>query len=163
MWQSCTLQSENMGVLRHWKVGHGGVFLSENAMKIYQVLSIHKEEIQSRQAWQNYIETAFNVQRRMADWHFEMSQTWEDLVAAHEKWIIDYNYQKHFAHCKWKEKVAAFGRNTCRFLPPIARKVALPITNPEEILAVIPNEEGIRCHHLGNMLLCLSPSSGHTT
>ena len=79
---------------------HGGVFLSEKAMKIYQALSIHKEEIQSRQAWQNYIETAFNVQRRMADWYFEMSQTWEDLVAAHEKWILDYNYQKHFAHEK---------------------------------------------------------------
>jgi hypothetical protein len=41
--------------------------------------------------------------------------------------------------CKWKEKVAAFGRNTCRFLPRIARKGALPITHPEEILAVIPN------------------------
>src|SRR5215475_8820190 len=79
---------------------HGGVFRSEHAMKIYQLLGIQKEEIQSRQAWQNYIETAFNVQRRMADWHFEMSQTWEDLVAAHEKWIIDYNYQKHFAHEK---------------------------------------------------------------
>lgn len=79
---------------------HGGVFRSENAMKIYQTLGIQKEEIQSRQAWQNYIETAFNVQRRMADWYFEMSQTWDDLVAAHEKWIIDYNYQKHFAHEK---------------------------------------------------------------
>jgi hypothetical protein len=76
------------------------VFRSENAMKIYQTLGIQKEEIQSRQAWQNYIETAFNVQRRMADWHFEMAHTWEDLVAAHEKWIIDYNYQKHFAHEK---------------------------------------------------------------
>jgi transposase len=79
---------------------HGGVFRSEHAMKIYQTLSIQKEEIQSRQAWQNYIETAFNVQRRMADWYFEMAQTWEDLIAAHEKWIIDYNYQKHFAHEK---------------------------------------------------------------
>jgi putative transposase len=41
-----------------------------------------------------------NVQRRMADWYFETAQTWEDLVAAHEKWVRDYNYQKHFAHEK---------------------------------------------------------------
>jgi len=39
-----------------------------------------------------------NVQRRMADWHFETAQTDEDLLAAHEKWLRDYNYQKHVAH-----------------------------------------------------------------
>src|SRR6266568_1576734 len=33
-----------------------------------------------------------------------------------------------YASCKWKEKVAALGRDTCRFLLHIARKVALPIT-----------------------------------
>ena len=32
-----------------------------------------------------------NVQRRMADWAFEKAQTWEDLLAAHEKWMQDYN------------------------------------------------------------------------
>lgn len=36
----------------------------------------------------------------MADWHFEAAQSWEDLVAAHEKWLGDYNYQKHLAHEK---------------------------------------------------------------
>jgi len=36
----------------------------------------------------------------MADWHFELAHTWEDLVAAHEKWLRDYNYQKHLAHEK---------------------------------------------------------------
>jgi hypothetical protein len=41
-----------------------------------------------------------NVQRRMADWYFETAQTWEDLVATHEKWVRDYNYQKHLAHEK---------------------------------------------------------------
>jgi hypothetical protein len=30
--------------------------------------------------------------------------------------------------CKWKEKVAAFGTNTCRFLAHIVRKAALSIT-----------------------------------
>jgi hypothetical protein len=43
---------------------------------------------------------AFGVQRRMADWSFEKARTWEDLLAAHEKWIRDYNFQKHMAHDK---------------------------------------------------------------
>lgn len=38
------------------------------------------------------------VQRRMADWSFEKAQTWEDLLAAHEKWLRDYNFQRHMAH-----------------------------------------------------------------
>lgn len=41
-----------------------------------------------------------HVQRRMADWSFEKAQTWEDLLAAHEKWQRDYNFQKHMAHEK---------------------------------------------------------------
>ena len=34
----------------------------------------------------------------MGDWYFETAQSWEDLVAVHEKWVLDYNYQKHLAH-----------------------------------------------------------------
>lgn len=79
---------------------HGGVFLSHDAMHIYDAFGIRKEEIELRQAWQNYIETCFNVQRRMADWYFETAKTWEDLVATHEKWLRDYNYQKHMGHEK---------------------------------------------------------------
>jgi len=61
--------------------------------------------------------------------------------------------------CKWKEKVAALGRDTCRFLPQIVRKVALSITQHEEILAVIPNEEAIHCHHFERYdTLPVSPS-----
>jgi hypothetical protein len=41
-----------------------------------------------------------NVQRRMADWSFEKARTWEDLLAAHEKWMLNYNHQKHMAHEK---------------------------------------------------------------
>jgi hypothetical protein len=36
----------------------------------------------------------------MADWSFEKAQTWEDLLAAQEKWHKDYNFQKHLAHEK---------------------------------------------------------------
>src|SRR6266516_3124261 len=40
------------------------------------------------------------VQRRMGDWYFETAKSWEDLVAAHKKWVLDYNFQKHLAHEK---------------------------------------------------------------
>jgi hypothetical protein len=41
-----------------------------------------------------------NVQRRMGDWYFETAKSWEDLLAVHEKWVLDYNFQKHLAHEK---------------------------------------------------------------
>ena len=44
------------------------------------------------------LEAAFGVQRRMADASFEKAQTWEDLLAAHDTWMRDYNFQKHMAH-----------------------------------------------------------------
>lgn len=53
--------------------------------------------------WDDQREEQFhiiNVQRRMADWSFEKAQTWDDLLAAHEKWMRDYNIQKHLAHEK---------------------------------------------------------------
>jgi hypothetical protein len=40
----------------------------------------------------------FNVQRRMADWHFARARTWADLVAAHDRFVEDYNRQPHWAH-----------------------------------------------------------------
>ncbi len=40
---------------------HGGVFLDHRARHIYQALSIQKEEIEKRQSWQNYIESALYV------------------------------------------------------------------------------------------------------
>ncbi len=45
-----------------------------------------------------YIETAFNVQRRMADWDFTQATTWADLLAVHDQWVVNYNYQDHWAH-----------------------------------------------------------------
>jgi hypothetical protein len=40
---------------------HGGVFLSHEARQIYNTFGMRKEEIELRQAWQNYIETALYV------------------------------------------------------------------------------------------------------
>lgn len=57
----------------------GSVFLSHDARKIYEALGIEKQQIKKGKPYQNYIEAAFGVQRRMADWSFEKAQTWEVL------------------------------------------------------------------------------------
>jgi hypothetical protein len=64
----------------------GTVFLAKGARRVYDGLSIQKAEIERRQPRQNYIETTFNIQHRMADWDFGRAQTWEELVASHDQW-----------------------------------------------------------------------------
>jgi hypothetical protein len=34
----------------------------------------------------------------MTDWHFAHAKTWTELVASHDKFVADYNYQIHRAH-----------------------------------------------------------------
>jgi len=34
----------------------------------------------------------------MADWHFAKATTWAELLAVHDQWVVDYNYQVHWAH-----------------------------------------------------------------
>jgi putative transposase len=48
----------------------GSIFISNRAKRIYRALGITKYEIEKDKPWQSYLETAFNIQRRMADWHF---------------------------------------------------------------------------------------------
>ncbi len=76
----------------------GAVFRAKHAHTIYAALGIRKEQIDKGQAWQNYIESLFRVQQRMADYHFERATTWEELLEAHAHWVAAYNYQDHFAH-----------------------------------------------------------------
>ncbi len=76
----------------------GGVFRAKQAQGIYTALGITKLEIAARQPWQSYIETQFNVQRRMADWHFALATSWEELLRVHDQWVVDFNYQVHWAH-----------------------------------------------------------------
>ncbi len=76
----------------------GGVFRAKQARQVYASLGITKLEIAARQPWQSYIETQFNVQRRMADWHFTRAETWEELLRVHDRWVVDFNYQVHWAH-----------------------------------------------------------------
>src|SRR5437763_7156375 len=61
-------------------------------------LESRRKRYKKGRPYQNYIEAAFGVQRRMADWSFEKAHTWEDLLAAHDKWMKDYNFQRHLAH-----------------------------------------------------------------
>jgi hypothetical protein len=78
----------------------GSIFLAKQAQRLYGALGIQKAQIKLRRPWQNYIETMFNVQRRMADWNFAQAQSWEELVASHDQWVTDYNTQEHWAHQK---------------------------------------------------------------
>lgn len=76
----------------------GGIFRSDRAKAIYEDLGIHKEQIERRQPWQSYIETAFNVQRRMADYFFTRAESWEQLLEEHDLWLERYNTHRHEAH-----------------------------------------------------------------
>lgn len=61
-------------------------------------LGVVKHEIARRQAWQNYIEANFGIQRRLADWGFAHAGTWPELLAVHDHWVTEHNYQDHYAH-----------------------------------------------------------------
>jgi len=76
----------------------GGIFRSDRAKAVYRALNIEKEEIERGQAWQSFIETDFNVQRRMADFYFARAESWEELVAEHDLWLERHNTQRHKAH-----------------------------------------------------------------
>jgi transposase InsO family protein len=76
----------------------GSVFLSNRAKAVYAKLGVSKEEIEKGRPWQNYSETTFGIQRRMADWHFGRAESWAELAEAHDRFVLDYNAQEHFAH-----------------------------------------------------------------
>ncbi len=75
-----------------------GLFRATQAQAIYSSLGITKKEIERGQPWQSYIETAFNTQRRMADFYFAKAESWPELVEVHDRFVAEYNTQKHFAH-----------------------------------------------------------------
>jgi transposase InsO family protein len=83
---------------------NGSIFKAKQAMQIYEQLGIRKEFIAKRQPWMSYIETTFNIQRRMADFHFNKAKTWEDMRVEHDRWVADYNYQVHWAHRHREDK-----------------------------------------------------------
>lgn len=78
----------------------GAIFYCKHAMDVYTALLIRKDRIDKKQAWQNYIETHFNIVRRMADAKFADAMSWEQMIEIHRKWMQDYNHQRHWAHEK---------------------------------------------------------------
>lgn len=78
----------------------GAIFYCNHAVEVYKALGITKERIDKKQAWQNYIETHFNIFRRMADAKFAVATSWEQALAVHQKWMQDYNSQRHWSHEK---------------------------------------------------------------
>ena len=79
----------------------GSVFRSKRVGAIYRALGIQRHYIEKRQAWQSYIETAFNIQRRLADEAedgFRAARTWDALWHAHATWMKHYNNEDHWAH-----------------------------------------------------------------
>src|SRR5207249_869390 len=51
----------------------GGIFSCNQAMDVYTALASEKKRIDKGQAWENYIETHFNIVRRMADAKFALA------------------------------------------------------------------------------------------
>jgi hypothetical protein len=78
----------------------GSVLRANRAWAVYETLGIEKHEIERGRPWQSYLETAFSIQRRMADWHFAKAESWPELHAAHARWVEEYNAQYHSAHEK---------------------------------------------------------------
>jgi transposase InsO family protein len=76
----------------------GSIFLANRAKAVYAKLGVNKEEIEKGRPWQNFSETTFGIQGRMADWHFGKAESWAELVTAHDRFVSDYNTQSHFAH-----------------------------------------------------------------
>jgi putative transposase len=103
----------------------GSIFLANRARKIYEALNIEKVEIEKGQPWQSYIETNFNTQRKMADYHFRKVENWEELVDAHERWMGDYNAQRHWLTSTGKTVAGA--RKRCWASTPVS--VTIPKTS----------------------------------
>ena len=81
----------------------GSIFLANRAQAIYRALGIRKVEIEKGKPWQSYLETAWSVQRRMADHYFAGAEDWSGLLQEHDRWMHDYNFQEHYAHRERKE------------------------------------------------------------
>ena len=78
----------------------GGIFRSDRAKAAYAALGIEKLETERGQPWQSFIETNFNLQRRLADYFFAKAESWEGLLEEHDLWLERHNTQRHGAHEK---------------------------------------------------------------
>ena len=93
----------------------GGIFYSTVAMLLYNMLGIRKERIEAGEPWQNYAETLFSIQRRLADHGFSNARTWPEMLHEH-----------HFAH-----RLRQDGRHS----PQEVLRGVLGRTYPQEVLS----------------------------
>jgi putative transposase len=104
----------------------GGIFASNVAMQLYDMLGIRKERIDPGEPWQNYAETLFSIQRRLTDHAFSNARTWPEIQQAHQTWWINYNTEHHYAHRE---------RQDGRHSPSDVLRGVLGRTYPEEVLS----------------------------
>jgi hypothetical protein len=104
----------------------GGIFYSNIAMQLYDMLDIRKERIDPGEPWQNYAETLFSVQRRLADHTFSNARNWPEIQQAHQTWWKNYNIEDHYAHRE---------RQDGRHSPDAVLRGVLGRTYPEEVLS----------------------------
>jgi len=104
----------------------GGIFYSNVAMQLYDMLGIRKERIDPGEPWQDYAETLFSIQRRLADHAFSNARTWPEMQQAHQTWWRNYNAEHHYAHRE---------RQDGRHSPYAVLRGVLGRTYPEEVLS----------------------------
>ena len=104
----------------------GGQFYSSQALQFYDMVGIRKERIEPGEPWQNYAETLFSIQRRLADHAFSKARTWPEIQRAHQTWWHNYNSEHHYAHRERQD-----GRHT----PTEVLRGMLGRTYPEDVLS----------------------------
>lgn len=77
---------------------NGSVFTAEAFMRVLEELDIQPCPIESGQAWQNLIESQFNVQRRLADAKFKQAESFAEIQDQHATFIQLFNTTRHWAH-----------------------------------------------------------------
>ncbi len=104
----------------------GGIFYSNVAIELYGMLGIRKERIDPGEPWENYAETLFSIQRRLADHAFSNARNWPEIELAHRTWWTNYNSEHHFAHQ---------ARQDGRHSPEAVLRGMLGRTYPDEVLS----------------------------
>ena len=104
----------------------GGIFYSNVALQLYDMLGIRKERIDPGEPWQDYAETLFSIQRRLADHAFSNARTWPEIQQAHQTWWTNYNIEHHYAHRE---------RQDGRHSPSEVLRGMLGRTYPQEVLS----------------------------
>jgi len=77
---------------------NAAIFKAEAFMRVLEGLDIEPCPIESGQAWQNLIETQFNIQRWLADAAFTQAETLTEIEDAHAAFVQLFNTTRHWAH-----------------------------------------------------------------